>query len=200
MLVPKRFAAIDVETPNARNDRMSAIGVVILEQGQIVERFYTLVDPEVSFDPFNIRLTGITPRMVRAYPDFGSLWPRLRPLLDTGVLAAHNAPFDLGVLSSCLRHYGIEWKPELDYVCTCQMGRRLVPQLPDHRLDTMAAYYALPLDHHNAASDTLVCAQLLQRYQRLCEDFTPFLRKYDLLRAHTVRDAATQDPLKEKTI
>lgn len=174
----ERFVAIDVETPNAANRRISAIGVVILDHGEIVDRFYTLVDPQTHFDAFNIRLTGITPRMVRNCPDFGTLWPTLRNYLDQGVLVAHNAPFDLGVLAACLRDYGIAWKPEVEYLCTCRMGRRLLPELPDHKLNTMADYYGLALDHHNAASDTLVCAQLLQRYLLSGAAPADYIRKY----------------------
>ena len=49
----ERYVAFDVETPNAQNRRMSAIGVCVIEQGQIVQELDTLVDPETHFDPFN---------------------------------------------------------------------------------------------------------------------------------------------------
>ena len=183
-----RFAAIDVETPNYRNDRMSAIGVVLMDGASITDTFYTLVNPEAPFDAFNIRLTGITPRMVLRSPTFAQLWPRLQPLLEGRILAAHNAPFDLSVLSGCIRRYDVSWQQTVDYVCTCQMGRRLVPELPDHRLNTMADHFGLPLDHHNAASDTMVCAQLLQRYLTAGADPSRFMRRYDLNRTCTVRE------------
>ena len=54
-----RFVAFDVETPNRWNDRMSAIGITIVEDGEVVEEFYSLVDPEEPFDSFNVQLTGI---------------------------------------------------------------------------------------------------------------------------------------------
>ena len=59
-----RYAAFDVETPNYRNDRISAIGITVLEDGQVVRELSTLVDPETHFDPFNVDLTGITPEAV----------------------------------------------------------------------------------------------------------------------------------------
>ena len=61
----QRYVAFDVETPNAQNRRMSAIGVSVIEGGQIVKELYTLIDPQTHFDPFNIALTGITPEMER---------------------------------------------------------------------------------------------------------------------------------------
>ena len=105
------------------------------------------------------------------------LWELLRPLLDKGVLCAHNAVFDLGVLGKCLRDYGIDWKPAAEYVCTCQMGRRLLPQAENHRLNTLAELLDLPLQHHNALSDTKACAGLLQYYLSQT-DLTPFYKIY----------------------
>ena len=54
-----RYIAFDVETPNRYNSRMSAIGISVIEAGQIVEAFYSLVDPEQPFERFNTLLTGI---------------------------------------------------------------------------------------------------------------------------------------------
>ena len=186
MLKDNRYIAFDVETPNYANDRMSAIGIVVVEDGQLTDRFYTLVNPETGFDSFNISLTGITPYMAARSPSFPELWEKLRSYLDTGILAAHNAPFDMSVLGKCLRDYGIAWKPRAEYVCTCQIGRRVAPELPNHRLDTMADWLALPLDHHNAASDTLVCAQLLQHYLEMKTDLRRFRRTFDFDRLRTV--------------
>lgn len=175
------YVAFDVETPNSRNDRMSAIGVVVVEDGEQTLNFYSLVNPEEPFDSFNIQLTGITPRMVQTQPTFPVLWELLRPLLDRGILCAHNAVFDLGVLGKCLRDYGIDWKPAAEYVCTCQIGRRLLPAAPNHRLNTLAELLDLPLRHHNALSDTKACAGLLQYYLRQA-DLTRFIRTYDFVK------------------
>ena len=101
----ERYVAFDVETPNAQNRRMSAIGVCVIEQGQIVQELDTLVDPETHFDPFNVALTGITPEMERGQPTFAALWQLLEPMLRGSILVAHNAPFDLRVLASCLHDF-----------------------------------------------------------------------------------------------
>ena len=135
----KRFIAFDVETPNSANDRMSAIGVTVMENGMIVDELDTLVNPETWFHPFNVQLTGITPVMAEEAPTFPELWPILCPIFDSGILAAHNAPFDMSVLGKCLRAYGIDWKPAAEYVCTCQMGRRCFPELSNHKLNTLCA-------------------------------------------------------------
>ena len=93
-----RYIAFDVETPNRFNSRMSAIGIAVVEDGRIVDSFYSLVDPEQPFDWFNTQLTGIDSEAVAGAPTFPELWERIEPLMSSGVLVAHNAPFDMGVL------------------------------------------------------------------------------------------------------
>ena len=58
-----RYVVFDVETPNAMNHRMSAIGITVIENGGIVDEFYSLVNPETHFDSFNVQLT----RNARSY-------------------------------------------------------------------------------------------------------------------------------------
>ncbi len=184
--MPERYIAFDVETPNAANDRMSAIGVAVVEGGAVVEEFSTLVNPETYFNAFNVQLTGITPGMAAEAPTFPELWPILAPILESGLLTAHNAPFDMSVLSKCLRAYGIPWRPVVDYACTCRMGRRCFPELANHRLDTLCTYLDISLDHHRAGSDSRACGELLLRCLDHGADIERFRRHYDLLRARTI--------------
>ena len=157
-----RFIVFDVETPNSANDRMSAIGAAVVEDGVVQDKYYSLVNPQCRFDSFNISLTHITPYMVSHAPTFPQVWEKLGPWFESGLLCAHNAQFDVGVLRSCLHAYQLSWKPSVRYVCTCQMSRSLFPDLPNHRLDTLASFFKLDLDHHNAMSDALACAGILK--------------------------------------
>lgn len=182
----ERYVAFDVETPNFFNDRMSAIGITVVENGRIVDSFSTLVNPECRFDAFNIQLTGITPELASAAPTFAELWPVLGPMLEDGVLLAHNAPFDLSVLAKCLLAYGIVWKPHVVYACTCQMGRRCYPQMPNHKLNTLCEFAGIALDHHQAGSDSRACAELFLNYREQGLDTERFLRSYDLLHVRTI--------------
>lgn len=160
-----RFVAFDVETPNRENRRMSAIGITVIEDGEITDSYYSLVDPETYFDYFNTLLTGISEETVCDAPTFPEIWERIEPILSNGLLAAHNAVFDLGVLRKCLRDYGIVWKPYVRYVCTVQMGRRILPGV-SHKLNDLCARYGIDLDHHHAGSDSRACAEILLRYLR----------------------------------
>lgn len=182
-----RYIAFDVETPNSQNHRISAIGITVVENGRPVDGYYTLVDPETEFDAFNIRLTGISPDMVEGKPNFRELWDVIGPILDSGLLIAHNAPFDMGVLAKCLDHYEIDWHRYVDYACTCRMGRAALPGLYDHKLNTLCDYFGLDLDHHNAGSDSAACASLLLCYQQMGLDVSGFRRHYDLWARKTLQ-------------
>ena len=176
-----RFIVFDVETPNRLNNRMSAIGITVIEDGMIEDGFYSLVDPETSFDYFNTELTGISEETVRDAPAFPEVWKQIEPLMSSGLLVAHNAVFDLGVLQKCLRDYDIEWKPYVRYLCTVQMGRKLLPGI-SHRLNVLCDYYGIGLDHHQAASDSRACAEILLRYLESGALVKQHIRTYSLNR------------------
>lgn len=183
----ERYIVFDVETPNYRNNRMSAIGLTVIENGRITDSFATLVNPETHFDRFNISLTGITPAMAAEAPTFPELWTELRPLMAGGLLIAHNAPFDMRVLGHCLRDYHLPAAPSARYACTCRMGKRCYPHLPNHRLNTLCDHLRIPLDHHRADSDSRACALLLLNYLEAGLEVRPFIRTYDFRQMRTLR-------------
>lgn len=187
-----RYVVFDVETPNSSNNRMSAIGIAVVEDGRLVKELSTLVNPETYFHPFNIQLTGITPAMAEEAPTFSELWPVLEPIFDSGLLVAHNAPFDMGVLAKCLRAYCVDWHDTADYACTVRMGRRCYPKLPNHRLSTLCAYLSIPLEHHQAGSDSRACAQLLVNYIDQGLDVREFQREFDFRQMRTSPEGGTR--------
>jgi len=186
-LMKERYVLFDVETPNSRNNRMSAIGITVIENEKIIDERYYLVNPECEFNSFNVYLTGITPQMVEGERNFGELWREIEPLFDSGLVMAHNAPFDMSVLGKCLKDYGIEWKEKVNYACTCNIAKKLFPKLPDHKLDTMCAYFDIELNHHNAASDSHACAELMLNYLSRDFDINKYIRTYDLEKICTVK-------------
>ncbi len=173
----KRFIAFDVETPNRDNNRMSAIGITVIEDGIITEEYYSLVDPETSFDYFNTKLTGINEETVWNAPTFPEIWEQIEPVMSSGLIVAHNAVFDLGVLKKCLSGYEIEWKPYVRYICTVQMGKRVLPNM-SHKLDALCTHYDIDLDHHQAASDSRACAKILLKYIEDGADISNHIRTY----------------------
>ena len=174
-----RYIVFDVETPNRYNNRMSAVGISVIENGAITEEFFSYVDPETHFDRFNTQLTGIDKNTVAGAPTFPELWERIEPIMSSGILAAHNAVFDLGVLKKCLRDYNIEWKDSVKYCCTVQIGRKAVPGI-SHKLNVLCGHYGIALDHHKADSDSHACAEILLRYLKDGVQEKNIIRSYRL--------------------
>ena len=175
-----RFIVFDVETPNRRNHRMSAIGITVIENGAITDNFYSLVNPETNFDWFNVQLTGISEETVSEAPTFPEVWTEIEPLMTGGLLVAHNAVFDMTVLKKCLLDYNIIWRPYVHYLCTVQMGRRLLPGI-SHRLNDLCDYYGIELRHHHADSDSNACAGILLHYLENGVDIKQFIRTYSFI-------------------
>ena len=174
-----RYIVFDAETPNRYNNRISAIGISVVEHGRITDSCFSYVNPETFFDYFNTQLTGIDKNTVANAPIFSELWEKIEPVFSSGILVAHNAPFDMRVLKKCLHDYGIRWKETADYCCTVQIGRRLLPGI-SHKLNDMCRYYGLCLDHHKADSDSRAAAELLIRYAESGVDIGKFVKKYIL--------------------
>ncbi len=175
-----RYIVFDVETPNRANNRMSAIGITIIENGIIADSFFSLVDPEVYFDRFNTQLTGISADTVQGAPNFAQLWEQIKSVMESGILVAHNAVFDMSVLKKCLHDYDIEWKNTAKYICTVQAGKKLLPGM-SHSLNVMCDHYGISLDHHKADSDSRACAEILLRYMESGADVNSFIRTYHLI-------------------
>ena len=168
----KRIVAVDVETPNGKVPAICQIGIVVAEYGEIVKTESHLVNPETYFDAGNIAVHGILPSDVADAPTFPALWPRIAAYFSDSILVAHNAAFDLGVLSGTLTRCGIP-VPEMTYCCTVQMARRRFSRetYGSFRLDTLCAAFDIPLTHHHdALCDALACYKL---YEALLTDFGP---------------------------
>lgn len=181
--IENRIVAVDVETPNGKVPAICQIGLVFAEAGEIRKTECFLVNPETYFEPVNISIHGITPADVSNAPTFPQLWPRIAAYFENSVVLAHNAAFDLGMLTGVLERYGIP-APALTYCCTVQMARRRFARetYGSYRLDTLCAAFDIPLTHHHdALCDALACYRL---YRELLSDFGPDARDVRPYRKH----------------
>ena len=155
------FLAIDFETADYGRDSACAIGLVRVQNGRIVRRDAYLIRPPRSAFVFSY-LHGITWEDVRNAPHFAELWPRLIPHFeDVDFLVAHNAGFDRGVLYACCAAAGIR-VPDIPFQCTMVLSRRLWNIYPT-TLPDVCRHFDIPLHHHDAASDTEACAEIMIR-------------------------------------
>lgn len=157
------FVAIDFETANEQRASACALGIVVVENGCLVEERSLLIrPPELRFNRFNTRLHGIGEGDVETEPDFFELWPEIEPYFSGRTVIAHNAVFDMSVLRGMLDVYRID-HPELRYACTMRMARRAWPYLGRYRLGTVAEHLTISFVHHDALEDARVCALIALR-------------------------------------
>lgn len=153
-----RFVAIDFETADPKRDSACAVGIVVVDKGEIVERDYRLIrPPRKKFNPFCVKVHGLHWEDVCDEPSFGDLWPELEPLFENAdFIVAHNAPFDKSVLHTCCKESG--WAaPAQPFLCTVQLSRTTW-ELSSNKLPSVCDYLGITLNHHNAASDAEACA------------------------------------------
>lgn len=145
---------IDFETANAEADSACQIGLVLVEQGRVVDRFASLIRPSGDFSPYCIAVHGITASQVHAAPTIAALWPRVREFMARGRrIVAHNAAFDHRVLVASLVRHGVD-DDIGPFECTLSLARARLPELPNHRLPTVCAALGITLTtHHDALAD-----------------------------------------------
>jgi DNA polymerase-3 subunit epsilon len=155
------FVALDFETANASRNSACALGLAVVERGEIVNQLYWLIQPPTMyFLPYNLVIHGITEEDVINEPTFDLLWDEIYPHLKGKMLVAHNAAFDISVLKSMLDTYDIPY-PENDYFCSVTTARKTWPDLSSYKLNAMAEMLNITFRHHHALEDAMVSAQIM---------------------------------------
>ncbi|HWR97548.1 MAG TPA: 3'-5' exonuclease [Candidatus Methanoperedens sp.] len=153
------FTAIDFETADYGADSACALALVHVEGVRIVSRELFMIRPPRSRFAFT-HIHGITWAHVRAERSFAELWPAIEArLAGATFLAAHNAPFDRGVLTACCAAAG-QAPPGLDFLCTVRLARRIW-RLSRANLPAVCAHLGIALNHHDPASDAEACARIV---------------------------------------
>ena len=158
------ITSLDFETANHSRVSICAAGLAVFAQGELVESPYWLVRPPKGHGYFREDFTdvhGLTWFDVQAAPEFSDIASDLVGRLSRAdLVVAHNAPFDIGHLRETLDHFGLP-QPTFDYVCTCQLARRVWPELPNHQLSTLMSHIGRQFNHHHAQSDAEASGRVL---------------------------------------
>ena len=168
----QRIAVLDFETTGitpGREGRATEIGIVLLEGGQIVDRYQSLMNAGVRIPSFITQLTGISNAMVQSAPDARTVMSEAARFVADAPLVAHNAAFDSKFWDYELGLCGLQ--REQAFACTLLLSRRLLPQAPDHKLGTLTRFAGLPATGraHRALADAEMAANLWLHLQREVE-------------------------------
>ena len=153
------FAAIDFEAANAAFTSACSMGLVIVRNDEIVERFYGLMKPVPNhYDWYNTKVHGITKKDTEKAPTFPYLWNQVKDKVEGLPFVAHGMLFDQHVLRSLHELYKIPY-PGYKFYCTHVGSQQALPNLENHKLQTVAKHFGFDLSkHHNALADAEACA------------------------------------------
>jgi len=156
-------AVIDFETTGlspAMGDRATEVAVVIVEDGEIVGRYQSLMNAGVYIPPFIEALTGISNAMISKAPPVKEVMGALAEFVGDLPLVAHNASFDKKFLDA--EWLRINQRRRREFACSMLLGRRIYPAAPDHKLGTLVRHLGLPsaIRHHRALADAEMTAHL----------------------------------------
>ena len=159
------FVVFDIETTgfSSVTNHIIEIGAVKVENGKIVDRFSTYVNPQEPI-PYRItKLTTITDADVMDAPTIDQVLPEFFAFCEGCVLVAHNASFDIGFIKENARR--LELPYAYTHVDTLAMARVLLPQLAKFTLDHVAKTVGVSLEnHHRAVDDAEATAEIFEKF------------------------------------
>lgn len=160
-----KFVVFDIETTgfSAVNDRIIEIGAVKVENGEIVDRYSTFVNPERPI-PFEIeKLTGINDGMVVDAAVIEDILPEFLAFSEDCIMVAHNAEFDMSFIKENCRRMNLLRK--FTVVDTLAMARSMLPDLKNYKLDTVVEAVGGTLEnHHRAVEDAESTADIFVKF------------------------------------
>ena len=161
------YVVFDVETTGSaagKGGAITEIGALKLVGGEVIDQFTTLVNPGRPIDPFVVRLTGITDRMVSDSPSISEVMPRFEEFVEGCVLVGHNVHFDCSFVTAAR-----DGSPLPNEVLdTLKLARSLVPGLKRYRLSALVSHFGVrQAPNHRALSDAAATTDVFRKLLKL---------------------------------
>ena len=150
---PEKMVLLDCETTggNATRNRIIEIGLLVIEEGKLIKRWQSFVDPQTALPPFIQKITGINPGMLIGAPTFSDIAEELLQYLDGRTLVAHNARFDYGFIKNEFSRLDIKFSTKP--LCSVKFSRALFPQFNRHGLSHIIKRFDLTIENRHRAMD-----------------------------------------------
>ena len=155
------YAIVDIETTGgyASANGITEIAILIYDGKEILERFRTLINPEIPIPVYIQALTGINDEMVRSAPLFKDVAQLIFDLLHKRIFVAHNVNFDFSFLHYHLAAAGYHLQTKK--LCTVRLSRKIIPGLASYSLGRLCKQIGIEIiDRHRASGDAEATAML----------------------------------------
>src|SRR5512142_1266834 len=159
----RTVVVLDFETTGLSpdmGDRSIEVGAVKIRDGEVIDRFQSLMNPGVRISGFIEEYTGITNEMLAHAPPCEKAMREFKSFVGPMPLVAHNSSFDRRFLEA-------EWS-RIDaacgneFACSLLTARRVYPEAPNHRLETLVAHAGIDAAEvfHRALADAEMTGRL----------------------------------------
>lgn len=147
------FTFVDIETTGSRvnYDRIIEVGLLRVENDEIVSQYQTLINPETYVSPFIEEMTGIHQEDLLTAPTFEDVKEKIYETIYDSVFVAHNVRFDYGFLINEFKRYGISFSSKM--LCTVKLSRHLFPEHRRHNLDSIIERHNIVCQNRHRAFD-----------------------------------------------
>ena len=155
------FIAIDVETANADRSSICQIGIVFYRNGEIVDSYSTLVNPEDYFDGLNVSIHGIDEERVKNSPTFNEISSNIFSFLDNRVCVCHTS-FDRTAIQQVFEKYNLTG-PDSLWIDSAMVARRAWGKFRQrsYGLKNICDFLRYEFKHHDALEDAKASAHIL---------------------------------------
>ncbi|NCP72114.1 3'-5' exonuclease [archaeon] len=164
-----RYIVLDIETTglNRSKDQITEIAALKLEGNRIVDKFETLINPQMKIPAEITQLTGITDDMVKEKPTIQEVLPNFIDFIKKDILVAHNAIFDIGFINHNLNLH-LNQTLENKNICTMNLAKKIISTMPSYRLSSLCNYFDIKNEYaHRAMSDVYATTKLFTKFQAI---------------------------------
>jgi DNA polymerase-3 subunit epsilon len=157
------YAVIDIETTGGRagSHKITEIGMIKMVNGEVVDQWQSLINPQRRIPSMITSLTGITNDMVADAPLFTDIADEVERFTENCIFVAHNVNFDYGFIREEFARLNRMYKrPKL---CTVQQMRKHFKGLKSYSLANLTKHFEIGMErHHRALSDAVAAGELLK--------------------------------------
>ncbi|MGQ8366883.1 exonuclease domain-containing protein [Glaciecola sp. 1036] len=156
------YVVVDIETTGGRANqhKITEIGMVKIINGEVVDQWQSLINPQRKISKFITQLTGIDDEMVSEAPVFEEVADQIENFTKNSIFVAHNVNFDYGFIREEFNRIERIWRrPKL---CTVQQMRKYFKGLESYSLANLTKHFDISMQrHHRAMSDAMAASELL---------------------------------------
>ena len=147
------YCVLDLETTgfSPETEKITEIGVMKIQDGKVIDKFSTFVNPQKSIPMKVVEVTKITDDMVRDAETIDKVFPRLLEFIDGSVLVAHNAEFDIGFLKHNAKVLGYDF--DFTYIDTLGLAQDVFPDYKSYKLGRIAKNLGIKVEVAHRALD-----------------------------------------------